>query len=209
MSLLKRLIHQSYTLGNTHLMSCLSALPLIEEWYRDHPGAPLILSKGHAWFAQAVVLESLGYRPNWDITHPEYDPQNGVYATTGSLGHGLPIGIGLALTKPYDLVLGPQPSEMVGVLMGDQECCEGTFWESLLVIKRLGVPNLRVIVDCNGYGATGPVFADSLEMLADAPCVQWRRTVRGAPVRLFEENPEWHVHRITEEEYERMTGELK
>ena len=58
-----------------------------------------ILSKGHSCAALYAVLEAVGYHPNVALVHPERDPENGVTITAGSLGHGLPIGVGIAYAK--------------------------------------------------------------------------------------------------------------
>ncbi len=108
-----------------------------------------ILSKGHACFPLYVILKERGYNPKI-MGHPERDEKNGIYATTGSLGHGLPFGIGRALAKKLK-----KESGRIYVLMGDGECQEGTTWESALLARHHKLDNLVVIVDNNGIQGCG------------------------------------------------------
>ena len=77
-------------------------------------------------------------------THLELDSKNGIHATTGSLGHGLPISTGMALGRKLQGIEG-----RVIVMISDGECQEGTTWESLLIAARHQLSNLLVLVDYN------------------------------------------------------------
>ena len=77
---------------------------------------------------------------------------------TGSLGHGLSVGIGIALAEKLD-----GTGSRTVVLMGDGELQEGSVWEAALCAPRFGLENLLAIVDCNGFQANGPV-ADILPL---------------------------------------------
>ena len=77
-------------------------------------------------------------------THLEIDEKNGVYCTTGSLGHGLPISTGLAFARKIQKREG-----RIFVLVSDGECQEGTTWESLLLASKHKLDNLIIIVDYN------------------------------------------------------------
>lgn len=113
----------------------------------DHvmgPDDQFVLSKGHACWPLYVLLRERGLNPRLS-GHPERDPHNGIWATTGSLGHGLPVTIGMAQAKR---MLG-DPGRIF-ILMGDGECQAGTIWESMLIASRLRLDNLVVIVDWNG-----------------------------------------------------------
>ena len=111
-----------------------------------------VLSKGHAVLGLYAVLRDLNiitqeqldsYRVDGTelIEHPSFHI-NGIDVSTGSLGHGLPISIGLAMANP---------SRRVYCLMGDGECQEGSVWESAIIASRLRLKNLTIIVDCNRY----------------------------------------------------------
>jgi len=118
----------------------------------DHVMTPedkFVLSKGHGCWPFYVLLQEKGYQPRLS-GHPERDIHNGVESTTGSLGHGLPFGIGMAFAKKFK----GEPGR-VFVLMGDGETQEGTTWESLLIGTKFCADEMRclnnlvVIVDDN------------------------------------------------------------
>lgn len=198
----RELVSLAYKQQDGHLMSCLTALPILYEIYRHNKRAKVILSKGHAYLALVVVLRELGFNPNIKHTHPERDITNGVLATTGSLGHGLPMAIGMALA---------QPNRTIHVLLGDQECMEGTFWEGLLVILHFDIKNIVVHVDSNGYGATGRVFGKIGDVVDQRICSRLKihNTKRGQGIKLYEQNPDWHKHVLDEDEYRQIMKELK
>ena len=82
-----------------------------------------ILSKSHASFPLCIILREKGFKTKL-TTHLEIDPKNGIYCTTGSLGHGLPIAAGMAFAKKVQKKKGK-----IYVLMSDGECQEGTTWK--------------------------------------------------------------------------------
>jgi len=131
--------------GGTHFGGSMSCVEILIALY-DHiltDNDIFILSKGHACWPYYVLLKEKGYSPRMEA-HPHYDPHNGVHCTTGSLGHGLPFGLGIALAKK----IKKEPGR-VYVLMGDGECQEGTLWESLLIANAKDINNVTVIVDNN------------------------------------------------------------
>ena len=102
-----------------------------------------ILSKAHASFPLCILLREKGLKPKL-TTHLELDPKNGIYCTTGSLGHGLPIATGMAFAKKHKNKTGK-----IYVMISDGECQEGTTWESLLIASKHKLDNLIVLVDYN------------------------------------------------------------
>ena len=98
-----------------------------------------ILSKGHACWVYYALLIERGFSPTLE-GHPHLDVNNGVHWTTGSEGHGLPAGLGMAFAKKLQI-------KRVYVLMGDGECQEGTTWESLLQAPHQKLNNITAIVD--------------------------------------------------------------
>lgn len=139
--------------GGYHFGGCFSCTEILIALF-DHvlaQGDKFILSKGHACWPYYVLLMEEGNKPAL-TGHPSRDPHNGVPCTTGSLGHGLPMALGMALAKKIKGEAGK-----VYVLMGDGECQEGTTWESLLIAANLDLDNLVVIVDWNGIQGSGHV----------------------------------------------------
>ena len=128
-----------------HIAPSLSTVEILLAAYgRMTKDDKFILSKGHGCIAWYVLLRDLGKNPPLKH-HPDIDVANGVECTTGSLGHGLPMAVGMALAKE----LKGEPG-IVYVLMGDGECQEGSVWESAMIASKYGLDRLCVIVDRNG-----------------------------------------------------------
>ncbi len=185
-----------------------------------------ILSKGHGCWCYYVLLREKGYNPKLE-GHPSLDPQNGIYATTGSMGHGLPFGIGIALAKKLKKEKG-----RVFVLMGDGECQEGTTWESILIASKLKLDNLCVIIDynkiqgsdfliyhktissiyntavSNGWYACFDFCKDSY-LEENKPKLNIKSTIKGEGVSFMENKPEWHSKWLTDELEQKALEELK
>ena len=138
--------------------------------YRDR----IILSKGHAAAALYSCLALKGFFPRETLDsfaqdgsvfaeHPSYRVIPGVECSTGSLGHGLGIGSGIALKLKMD-----GSTSRVFVVLSDGECNEGSTWEAALWAPKQQLSNLIGIVDYNKLQATGPSNEiTQLEPLAD------------------------------------------
>jgi transketolase len=227
-----------------HIPSAFSIVDILEHLYGKclkydsrYPEWPerdyFVLSKGHGCLALYVVLHKYGFLTEDDLElfcqpagilgeHPDCTKVPGVEASTGSLGHGLPFAIGIALGLR---VLGV--NNRVFVLVGDGECHEGTIWEAANVANNLQLGNLCVIVDWNGSAAQlmprddlpakwqafgwqttvidGHSPRDLEAALAEAnphpsgsPMAIVARTVKGKGVPMLEGHGEWH-HRIPNE----------
>lgn len=222
--------------GGYHYGGCFSAVEILIALY-DHiltDDDRFILSKGHACWPYYVLLRERGYDPEL-LGHPSRDPKNSIYCTTGSGGHGLPMGIGMAMA----MRMKGEPGK-VYVLMGDGECQEGTTWESLLIAAHHRLENLVVIVDWNGCQGSGFIndilHMPCLENIVDAmgwdslvvdghDCealrttlekdVRWprptwifARTVKGKGISWMENRPEWHARWIDDEHEEMALREL-
>ena len=122
-----------------------------------------ILSKGHASAAYYAVLAECGFFPlDWLDTfyqngsrlagHVTRGPVPGIEVSTGSLGHGLPIAAGMALTAKRDA-----RTHRVFCLLSDGECDEGSTWESMLFARQHKLDNLIAIVDYNKIQSLGAV----------------------------------------------------
>lgn len=174
--------------GRGHVGSTLSLIEIMRVLYDDvlrvRPDDPAwpdrdhcILSKGHGCLALYALLADKGFfsldelrrqcRPGAMLGgHPERAHIPGVEASTGALGHGLAIGVGMALAAR----LQKRPSR-VFVIMGDGELDEGSVWEAAMAAAKHRLDNLVALVDYNklqSYGAVQEVL--DLEPLAD----KWR-----------------------------------
>ena len=122
-----------------------------------------ILSKGHGVPVQYAALAQAGFFPHGELRtlrkidsrlqgHPVLGTAPGIEASTGSLGQGLSIGLGMALAAQLD-----QKDWRVFVLLGDGECEEGQVWEAALSAGFHQPSNLIAIVDYNGYQLDGAI----------------------------------------------------
>jgi transketolase len=148
----KKILEKGYQNNMSHYGSALSCVDAIKYLYDNvlKEEDVFILSKGHGAMALYAVLESKGKNPDW-TEHPELNEKKGIYATTGSLGHGLPIATGRAFAKKIKGEKG-----RVYVLTGDGEMEEGSNWEAMMIANSLKV-NLNILVDWNKYQAIGDV----------------------------------------------------
>lgn len=154
----KRILEISYKNKSSHIGSCLTAVDLIDQVYQmKQPDEPFILSCGHAGLALYVVLEKYEGKNAEALfkkhgTHPNID--DGIWASTGSLGHGIGIALGYALANR---------KQDVYCLVSDGECAEGSFWEALRIAADYKVDNLIILVNANGWSALDSVDARRLE----------------------------------------------
>jgi transketolase len=122
----------------------------------------LILSKGHGCLALYSLLADKGFflKKHLKTTcqfdsilggHPEYGKVPGVEASTGSLGHGLPIAVGLAISEKLN-----KTKNYIFVIIGDGELNEGSNWEALLSASKHRLDNLIIMLDYNKIQSYGP-----------------------------------------------------
>ncbi len=155
----RRIIDISYKKGLSHLGSCLMAVGLIDKIYKVKEKKDIfILSNGHCGLALYTVLEKYEKQDAEKLfdkhgVHPNRDVKSGIFCSTGSLGHGLPIGVGMALANR---------TRNVFVLISDGECAEGSIWEALRIATENRLENLRIMVMANGMGAYGKVDVEYL-----------------------------------------------
>ena len=130
--------------GEAHLGGSFSMIEIIITLYElILKNDKFILSKSHASFPLCLLLREKGYKPKL-TTHLELDEKNGIYCTTGSLGHGFPIATGMAFARKKFKIKG-----RIFVLISDGECQEGTTWESMLIASKHKLDNLNLIIDYN------------------------------------------------------------
>ncbi len=163
-----RVSHQS---GHGHIPSCFSVVELLYAVYaciKHRPADPyapdrdiFILSKGHAALTQYCVLAHHGYFRGETISsfghcgsifgcHADRRKIPGVEASTGSLGHGIGLAVGMALAFKIQKV-----NRRVVTLIGDGEANEGTVWEAVMVAVNLKLNNLTILYDNNMSHARG------------------------------------------------------
>lgn len=209
----RHVLRMTHRAGSSHVGSCLSIADLLAvlygEWLQVDPARPgdpdrdrFILSKGHACAALYAVLAERGFFPiDWLDTfyadgsrllgHVAHTAAPGIEVSTGSLGHGLALGCGMAMTARID----GRPSRAV-VLMSDGECDEGSVWEAALFAAHQRLENLTAVVDCNGLQGLGEIdqvlglepFADKwrsfgwgVEEIDGHDCEAIRRTLAAVP----------------------------
>lgn len=157
----RRLLTLSFDQGMSHLGSCLSMIDILWAIYQvKQPTDRVILSNGHAAFAWYVVLAELGLLTDAQLatapTHPNAQLMPLLTASTGSLGQGLPIAIGVALAEP---------TQHVYCVISDGECTEGSIWEALRFLATHPLPNLTILVNANGWSAYDQVQLPQLETM--------------------------------------------
>jgi transketolase len=184
-----RIIETSHRTSTPHLGSCLSCVDILTAAYFDvlriDPSKPsdpdrdrFILSKGHGAPALFQVLAMKGFFPQSLMDDygadgsifaehpPTPDHLPGIEAATGSLGHGLPLGLGFAYAGMLQ-----KRDYRVYALLGDGECNEGSVWEAAMLAPALGLTQICAIVDYNKWQATDRSNAvTALEVLSD----KWR-----------------------------------
>ena len=175
----KKIIEISYQAKAHHIGSELSCIDILVALYfnimninaktpNDKNRDFFILSKGHAALALYVTLMKKGFFSENYLKkeflsdggalggHPDKNNQLGIEVSSGSLGHGLSIGAGIALANKKDSSPGK-----VFVLLGDGECNEGMVWEALLFASHHRLNNLMAIIDYNklqGFGSTKDIL---------------------------------------------------
>lgn len=205
-----------------------------------------ILSKGHAVEAFYCILADLGFFPKQELeTYSRFGsrlighPNNkvpGVEMNTGALGHGLSIGVGMALSAKLDA-----KDFRVFVLMGDGEQAEGSVWEAAMAASHYRLDNLIGIIDWNRLQISGPTdevmgtapldekwrsfgwhveFVDGhdldemsekfgrVPLSANQPTLFIAKTTKGKGVSLAENVAAWHHHVPTADEYSQAMAQL-
>lgn len=179
------IIHTVESIRRGHIGSAFSLVEILRVLYDDilnyDPKNPrwkdrdrCILSKGHGCLALYAILADKGFFSKSELQqfcqhdgilggHPEYGKVPGIEASTGSLGHGLSIGIGFALNALYE-----KASHRIFIVMGDGEINEGSVWEGAMCAGKHHLSNLTVLIDYNKQQSYASTFeVQNLEPLAD------------------------------------------
>lgn len=207
----------------------------------------LIMSKGHAAPAQYAALAIAGFFEKHELSslkklgsrlqgHPDRKLVPGIEASTGSLGQGLSMGVGIAL----GMRIRGEPGR-VYVVFGDGELQEGQVWEAAMAAASYRLDRLIAVVDHNKLQATGEIASrldigslaakwkafgwyvceanghdardlmsafDEIEATEGVPGVVIAHTVKGKGVSFIENVPAYHNGALTQEEYEAALSEL-
>lgn len=245
--------------SSTHVGSSLSEIDILTALYGGgilnvtpatvgDPGRDrFILSKGHGALGFYVILAQNGFIREEDLEryghdgtalagHPVYASAPGIEATSGSLGHALPMGVGMALSFKRD-----RSPARVFVLLSDGEMDEGSNWEAILLAGHLKLDNLIAIVDYNkiqSFGRTKEVLdldplpakwaaahwsareldghrfeevmpvCSSLPLERGKPTVIIAHTIKGKGVPSMEGKLEWHYRNVKPEDLPAALREL-
>jgi len=225
--------------------SVLHVDPELPDWHdRDR----FVLSKGHACPTLYAALALRGFFPVdelWTLRrigsrlqgHPDRLKTPGIDATTGSLGQGISVALGMALAAKLD-----EADYKVYTLLGDGEVQEGQVWEAAMAAAHYQVDNLIATIDFNGLQIDGPnEQVMSIQPLADKwkafgwrvltldghdmaqilqayeeaqkntgqPIVLIARTIKGKGISFMENRFEWHAGAPSKEQYEKAMAELE
>ena len=151
----KRILELAYKNKLSHIGSALSCVGILDEIYRTRkPADPVVLSCGHAGLGLYVVLEQYGGQDAQALiescgVHPKRSERSGIWCSTGSLGQGITVAVGMALASP---------DKTVYCVISDGECAEGSVYEALLFAWRYRVKNLKVHLNYNGFSALDVVY---------------------------------------------------
>lgn len=255
----KTVLEMAFAGSTVHIGCAFSIVELLAVLYRSFLRYPnndpladgrdyLVLSKGHGVMAQYACMRELGWIGDKDVNGYFSNGSRlkglsdsripGLEVTSGSLGHGFSVGVGLALGARLKA-----SDQKVFVLVGDGELNEGPIWEGAMFAAHQGLENFFVVVDENGFqamGSTGEVIAlgsinckfesfgfDVLSVdghdqaaIKDAllhlstnaprkPKALVARTIKGKGVPFMEHNNSWHYTRLDAASYAQALAALK
>lgn len=156
----KRILDISYKHHKAHISSSLIAIETIDQIYKKRkPNDPFILSSGCSGLAVFVTLEKYLHKDAEKLflkygTYPHYNLKDGMYCSSGSLGHGIGVAVGMALANK---------KRNVYCVVTDGECSEGSVWEAFRIATELKLRNLFIYIIANGTGAVKQIDTDRLE----------------------------------------------
>ena len=248
----KQIVTAACVAGEGHIASAFSILDILWVLYetilRHDPASPdsanrdrFILSKGHASLGLYAILAQRGFFPMESLRafasassrlggHPDSRKVPGIEASTGSLGHGMPMAVGMALGLK---IRDAEPR--VICIVGDGECNEGAIWEAAMLAAHHQLGNLTCIVDFNHSGDRALTLGDLgakfrsfgwdvveidghnhfqiQEALLPSgglvPRVVIANTIKGHGCAEMENNPAWHHKAPKADELEAILTQLK
>lgn len=245
----KDILLEVYSAKSGHPGGALSSADLLTAIYFNfiQEGDKVILSKGHASAALYAVLAESKFFPKEELKnfrklgsilqgHPSYVKTPGVDASSGSLGQGLSIANGIALSFKLD-----NKPNYVYVILGDGEIQEGQVWEAMMTANKYQLNNVICFLDYNGLQIEGEnskvmpieplkkkfdafgfytqeIDGHSFDEIIDAvnkakkqkkPSMIIAKTIKGKGVSFMEGKAEWHGKAPNEEQYEKAMKELE
>ena len=255
----RHIVEMIYLAESGHPGGSLSAIDILITLYynflRHKPDDPdwnerdrFILSKGHICPALYTVLAMTGYFPVEELKtfrkinsnlqgHPHMLKTAGIEVSGGSLGQGLSIANGIAISLKYD-----KNSACVYCMVGDGEMDEGQIWEAISTAGHYKLDNVIMIVDFNGLQIDGPVnevknknplkkrlesfnwkvikidghnFKEivggfkKVNSVKNKPVAIIAKTIKGKGISFMENNPQWHGKAPNKEEFKKAMKELK
>ena len=255
----RTVLDMAYAGQTVHIGCAFSIIELMAVLYRTHlrfsltdPAAPdrdiMVLSKGHGVMAQYACMREIGWIDDKAVTGYFSDGSMlkglsdsrvpGLEVTSGSLGHGLSIAVGMALGAQRN-----RSGQRVFCIVGDGEMNEGPIWEAMLFAAQAKLDNMVIIVDENGFQAMGRT--DEIVALGDIaakfttfgfdavtinghdedaidaavtsllgngtgrPKAIVARTVKGYGVPFMENDNIWHYTRLTDDTYQAAIAALE
>lgn len=246
-----RMIHDAkagHPGGSLSVIDMLTAIYEMDVDFNSENRSKVVLSKGHTVPAQYAELCSKGIIPEEELStfrkvnsrlqgHPYTGTIPEVDATTGLLGQGLSIAVGMAIAKRNN-----NDNHHVYAILGDGEMQEGQIWESLLQAAHYKLDNLIVVIDYNKLSSFDNVnesmnlepLSDKIKAfnfhvieidgndmeqvinalneaftIKDKPIAIISNTIKGKGVSFMENNPKWHSGAISDEEYEIAMKDLE
>ena len=251
----RRILDMSQNVAALHIGGAFSCTEIVDCIYNElmRPGKPggkspdtFLMSKGHGCMIQYVVLEDLGVLSPADLdayctpggrlgAHPDHG-NPGIEASTGSLGHGLSMAVGMALAER-----GRGREGVIYTVISDGEVQEGSTWEAVLLASSLGLANMVAFVDNNDFQSldrtsqthpsfyplpakfdafgwetveidghdSSAVFQAVTGRTGDRPLMVVARTTKGKGTSFMENAPIWHYRSPNKEEYLKAIAELE
>lgn len=250
----KRILDVSQQVQALHIGSAYSCTEIVDAIYfglmrRGTDGTSpdtFVMSKGHGCMIQYAILEDLGIltredmdlycKPNGRLgCHPDYG-NPGIEASTGSLGHGLSMAVGMAMAEK-----GRKSNGTIYVVLSDGEVQEGSTWEATMMASSLGCSNLVAFIDNNDFQSLGrtsqthpsfypvaekyhafgwetaevdghdssAIFQAVTSRRGDKPMMVVAKTVKGKGISYMENVPIWHYRSPNSQEYKQGVAELE
>ncbi len=251
----RRILDMSQNVTALHIGGAFSCAEIVDCIYNEfmRPGTAggkspdtFLMSKGHGCMIQYVILEDLGIMSKADLdgyctpegrlgTHPDYG-NPGIEASTGALGHGLSMVVGMALAERAHKTNG-----IIYTVLSDGELQEGSTWEAILMASSFKLNNIVAFIDNNDFQSLGrtsethPSFYPVVDKIqafgwecvevdghnsqsiyeavihrnGTKPFMAVARTTKGKGVSYMENVPIWHYRSPNKEEYAKAIQELE